>query len=139
MRILLPLADALSAADAIAWAHRFQAALHEPPRFVALHVVPIRPEGASGVLDAFAADDLEDARARFAALIRPGDGIDLEVRAGSPGVVICEAADAFDLVVLGASGRTQLSELLLGSTSAHVVHHAPCHVLVLRPRREPAP
>jgi nucleotide-binding universal stress UspA family protein len=36
-------------------------------------------------------------------------------------------------VVVGAHGHSRLEKLFLGSTSRHVVEHAPCPVLVVRP------
>lgn len=53
---------------------------------------------------------------------------------GEPGRLICELANNWgaDLVVLGRRGRTGLSELVLGSVSNHVVHHAPCCVLTVQ-------
>jgi nucleotide-binding universal stress UspA family protein len=38
-----------------------------------------------------------------------------------------------DLIVLGSHGHKNLRRLLLGSTAEHVVRHAPCPVLVVRP------
>lgn len=136
MRILLPLEDTPQAAEVLVWARRFRSALVAPPLFVALHVVPIRIEGALGVLEEYAAGDLEDARTRLNAMLAGDRDIEVRIRAGSPGPVICDEAAGFDLVAIRASGRTQLSELVLGSTSAYVVHHAPCHVLVVRPAGE---
>jgi nucleotide-binding universal stress UspA family protein len=54
------------------------------------------------------------------------------VRMGEPGKCICELANelASDLIVVGRKDRSGLEELLLGSVSNHVVHHAPCAVLV---------
>lgn len=46
---------------------------------------------------------------------------------------------AFDLVVVGTHGRTGLRRVLMGSTAEQVVRHAPCSVLVARPRVENAP
>jgi nucleotide-binding universal stress UspA family protein len=43
---------------------------------------------------------------------------------------------AIDLVVMGAYGRTRFERILLGSVSEKVVRHAPCSVLVARPRGE---
>lgn len=52
---------------------------------------------------------------------------------GSPGPVICQLAcdwDA-DLIIVGSHGRKGLSEMLLGSVSNYVVHHATCSVMVV--------
>lgn len=59
---------------------------------------------------------------------------DYEYGVGEPGKLICERAKqyAVDLVVIGRRGRKGLSEILLGSVSNYVVHHAPCHVLVVQ-------
>lgn len=40
-----------------------------------------------------------------------------------------------DLVVVGSHGRTGLDKLVMGSVASHVVTHAPCSVLVVRPRK----
>lgn len=52
---------------------------------------------------------------------------------GHPGPVICQAAtenDA-DLIVVGNRDQTTLIELVLGSVSNYVLHHAPCSVTVV--------
>lgn len=51
---------------------------------------------------------------------------------GSPGRVICEVAEELkvDLVMVGRRGHSGLSELLAGSVSNYVVHHASASVLV---------
>lgn len=63
-------------------------------------------------------------------------GIETEFRQlmGSPGKVICKAAQQWgaDVIVIGNRGRSGLSELVLGSVSNYVMHHAPCSVLVLK-------
>jgi nucleotide-binding universal stress UspA family protein len=59
------------------------------------------------------------------------------VWAGEPGsslVSIVEAEDA-DVLVVGTRGRSGPERMLLGSVSDHVVHHARCPVLVVRPER----
>ena len=47
---------------------------------------------------------------------------------------ICTYADRnnVDLVVMGSRGRSAFAAVMLGSTSAQVLHHAPCPVTVVR-------
>jgi nucleotide-binding universal stress UspA family protein len=58
---------------------------------------------------------------------------------GDPGDMIVEAAEAehVDMVVVGSHGRGAVGRLFLGSVSEHVVRHAPCPVLVVRPKDAP--
>ena len=44
-----------------------------------------------------------------------------------------------DLIVMATHGRTGLSRLLMGSTAESVLRHAPCKVLVVKPRTTEAP
>ncbi len=64
-------------------------------------------------------------------------GIPTEIAqvAGHPGPLICEMARTWDVdaIVIGRRGRRGVAEALLGSVSNHVVHHAPCSVLVVQP------
>jgi len=55
-------------------------------------------------------------------------------RVGNPGQAICQQAQESeaDVIMVGSHGRTGLSELLIGSVSNYVLHHAPCSVFVLR-------
>ncbi|MGE5179137.1 MAG: universal stress protein [Bacteroidota bacterium] len=55
--------------------------------------------------------------------------------AGDPRHTIVEEArrDKADLVVVGSHGRSGVAKLLLGSVASHIVSHAPCSVLVVRP------
>ena len=60
---------------------------------------------------------------------------------GSPGRTICEFARTreADLILIGRRGRSGLNELLIGSVSNYVLHHAPCSVLTVRGQvREPS-
>jgi len=53
---------------------------------------------------------------------------------GSPGVTICGVARNWeaDLIVIGRHGHlSKLEELVLGSVSNYVLHHAPCDVFVV--------
>lgn len=62
-------------------------------------------------------------------------GLDVEwsQQFGPPGRCICELADAWkaDVIVMGRHGRRGLSELLMGSVSNYVTHHARCAVLLM--------
>ena len=54
---------------------------------------------------------------------------------GQPGEAIVQAAEAeaADMVVVGAHGRTVVGRLLLGSVSEFLVRHARVPVLVVHP------
>ena len=56
------------------------------------------------------------------------------VEEGEPGATICRVAEQgrYDLVVIGSHGHGVVRRALLGSVSHHVLHHAPCPVLVVR-------
>jgi nucleotide-binding universal stress UspA family protein len=62
------------------------------------------------------------------------DGInaDFVLTHGAPGRSICAFAKEWqaDLIVTGSQGKSGLSELLLGSVSNYITHHAPCNVLI---------
>lgn len=56
------------------------------------------------------------------------------VEVGDPGPTICAVAaqHEVDVVVIGSHGHGWLQRVLIGSVSNHVLHHAPCPVLVVR-------
>ncbi len=53
---------------------------------------------------------------------------------GYPGRNICEEAEEWsaELILVGSRGLTGVKEMLLGSVSNYVTHHAPCSVLIVR-------
>ena len=59
---------------------------------------------------------------------------------GNPGAQLCEIARTWnaDLVVVGSRGLSGISELLIGSVSNYVLHHALCSVLVIHGEKEPS-
>lgn len=80
-----------------------------------------------------ATEHLEELRADLSA----GGVVAVEehVVAGSAGPAIVEAAARLecDLVVMATHGRSGLGRALLGSVADHVVRHAGCPVLLVRP------
>lgn len=66
-----------------------------------------------------------------------GEGIDADFQqvTGIPGNKICDLATRWgaDLIMLGNRGRRGVTELVLGSVSNYVLHHADCSVLVVKP------
>ena len=64
----------------------------------------------------------------------PDVAIDRRAEIGDAGQTICRVAGELgvDVVVVGSRGRGAVKRALLGSVSGHVVHNAPCPVLVIR-------
>lgn len=86
-------------------------------------------------LDRYAAEHLE----RWAAALAPRAAVPigklLRIGAAGPEILkLLEEGPPFDLVVLGSHGRVGLPRVLLGSVAEKIVRHAPCPVLVVRPR-----
>lgn len=88
---------------------------------------------------AFAAGDIASVADRTLAealdtVLAEGDDVSIRrlVREGYPARVLMDAADGADLLVVGCRGHGGFAGLLLGSGSAHCVHHAPCPVLAMR-------
>ncbi len=63
-----------------------------------------------------------------------GIAYDTKVVVGDPGTEIVRVAseEGYDLVIVGNRGRNQFAEIVLGSVSNRVLHHAGCPVLVVR-------
>jgi nucleotide-binding universal stress UspA family protein len=53
---------------------------------------------------------------------------------GNPAQTLLDLAKGADLLVVGSRGHGGFAGALLGSVSQHVVHHAPCPVVVVRGR-----
>ncbi|NIK59051.1 universal stress protein [Kribbella shirazensis] len=50
---------------------------------------------------------------------------------GRPSDQLCQAARDADLLVVGSHGHGAFHDALVGSTSVHVIRHAPCPVVLL--------
>jgi nucleotide-binding universal stress UspA family protein len=82
-------------------------------------------------ITAYQEERLADAVRRLGASGRSVDGAALR---GRPASVVLDEAEQFraDLIVVGSRGHGPIASLVLGSTSAEVVDHSPCPVLVAR-------
>jgi nucleotide-binding universal stress UspA family protein len=47
-------------------------------------------------------------------------------------IVTAAREGEFDLIVIGAKGRSKIKEILLGSICEKVVRNAPCNVMVVK-------
>jgi nucleotide-binding universal stress UspA family protein len=88
-------------------------------------------------------DDLEgSAKAALAKILDDAagllDGIEVErhVGEGSAAVVLTEAADDADLLVIGSRGLGGFKELLLGSVGHQCAQRSPCPVVIVRGRNQ---
>jgi nucleotide-binding universal stress UspA family protein len=94
---------------------------------------PVKPEVAAAFRDALVAqlrafcgpDAPGWAKASFEVVEAPGHG---------SGIVEFVRSRGADLVVLGTRGKTNLRDVLIGSTAERVVRDAPCGILAIKPR-----
>ena len=68
--------------------------------------------------------------------LNPQVNVDTRVVYGDPATVIIDESAHYDLIVVGASHRSRLSQLLLGSITKKAVQDARCPVLVERDPEE---
>lgn len=119
-------------------------------KIVAVHAwsfVPPAPIGDPGMIaipsgDLAAQLDAESQAARadldgtVAGALGSSPGVDVESRLveEDAGDALVSASEGVDLVVVGSHGKSGLRAALLGSVSRHVVDHAKCPVVVVKPR-----
>lgn len=62
------------------------------------------------------------------------DNMHAITKIGNPKKLIVDSAKnhKIDLIIIGATGKGAIKRALVGSTTAYVVNHAPCNVLVVR-------
>lgn len=145
MKILIGVDDSPHSAAALEFVKR----MTWPPNTEAVVVSAVRPavvlysEGfvpstvPAAQLEAEEHQCHEDLVARAELQLRDrGFSTSARVVVGDPREAILDLArrEHADLIVVGSHGRSGLTKLLLGSVASHIVTHAPCDVLVVRPR-----
>jgi nucleotide-binding universal stress UspA family protein len=112
-------------------------------RVVRAWTTPLVYEGAFIPPDALDTDALQqEAAEALDELIGQASGAETPVSVerlvvqGAPARVLVEAAEQADLLVVGSRGHGGFAGLLLGSVSQQCAHHAPCPVVIIRPRRD---
>ena len=112
-------------------------------RLTLVHAIerPILYAGLGVPPDVFSGLDLDVAQVieEWAAEIRTTARVEVATRVETGGasartLELLQHDPSYDLVVVGSHGRTGLSRVLLGSVAETIVRHAPCAVLVSRPR-----
>lgn len=84
--------------------------------------------------ETYAAENLQTLQAFAATARSTGINVEFQQLPDSPGRGICQVARSWDadLIVIGSRGRSGWHELLLGSVSNYVLHHARCSVLIVK-------
>jgi nucleotide-binding universal stress UspA family protein len=106
----------------------------EPPQ-----VIPVGPLSGYVMTSTPRSDeDMKKAQKLLDELVaeRPKVPTTARVELGKAADTLCDLAGQLgaDLLIVGSRGLSAGRRLILGSVSDRVVHHAPCPVLVLRPR-----
>jgi len=90
------------------------------------------PMNIQDKLEDEAREALKKAKAVFDAKNIPVETV-LEAGLVPANLIIAKAQDGkFDRIVIGSTGQNALERILMGSTAAKVVAHAPCEVTVVR-------
>ncbi len=74
----------------------------------------------------------------LASTVAAGYAAEFRVARGGAAAALCAACTDSDLLIVGSRSRSPFAGLLLGSVSRSCLHHAPCSVVVVRARPEPA-
>ena len=126
---------------ALEWAMKEAAIRHSPLTVLAVHQL-VRGYTGRGVAFPNEAELAEKAgqQAReetdkvLAGLGESGpESVTVTTTSGLPAEELLAAAKDADLIVLGSRGAGGFSQLLLGSVSAQVTHHARCPVVIVPP------
>lgn len=110
---------------------------------VMMHMAPTSMESQGAIVADLAEDVVAAERATaaselegVAASIRAAgaSSVDIVIEEGTPGQAIVDTAvrEGCDLIIMATHGRSGLKRAVLGSVADHVLHNAPCPVLLCR-------
>jgi nucleotide-binding universal stress UspA family protein len=146
-QVILGIDASQGAADAAGWLQRFPLPADCEVRIVTVlqpyqvgTYLDARLPGLAEELRAIQAAQREEAQTRLREVAQAfqlaGKRAVHELRERHPALGLIEAAEEHgaDLVVVGRQGLSGIDRFLMGSVSEHVLHHAPCSVLII-PRR----
>lgn len=109
-------------------------------RLILMNVVLPPPVREVALPDAEMAGLVAGAKKQLAVLAARFSDLPVETHAvvGDAGHAIVETAREAqaDLIVMGTQGRSGVTRFLLGSVAEHVLRHAPCPVLTVKPGTE---
>jgi nucleotide-binding universal stress UspA family protein len=79
-------------------------------------------------------DHAQDALNRTVAALSTTATVEQRIDQGDAGQMMCFLAEdlAADAIVVGSRGRGRIRRALMGSVSSHIIHNAPCPVVVVR-------
>jgi nucleotide-binding universal stress UspA family protein len=137
-KIVVGVDGSATAGKALAWATAEAARRHATLVIVYAWTVPPIAYSAPD-LGAFidhdglaaAADDTLKAQLEAADLSMLSEPAQPMVVEGPAGQDILDAAEDAELIVVGARGHSELTQLIIGSVSQHVLHHARVPVVVI--------
>jgi len=137
MKVLVPIDNSEHSKKALARA--LELAEKQGAQITIMTVVPVASdfmdESLVNIQDKLRAENqkwLDTAKAEFEA---KGIKVDTILEKGivpANNIIRRAEEDKFDRIVMGSTGRTGLAKVLMGSTAAKVVAHAPCEVTIVR-------
>jgi nucleotide-binding universal stress UspA family protein len=139
--VVVGVAPACAADDAIGLAFEQAAERHCPLRAIAAQTVPMSPSPIGIPPLAYEpAEERDELRTELGQQLAgwhtkyPDVAVDNEIVEGSPGAVLVDRSGDAQLVVVGTRTHDVLRGLLLGSVAMYLLHHAECPVLIARTR-----
>ena len=128
---------------ALSWAMREAAHHHVPLTVMTVHSGPVRPatEIYWNIPDlpdkSFDPERLRTALQEMTDAVAKENGetppeITMKVAQGDPAEELVRASKDAELIVVGSHGRGAFAQLLMGSVSSKLTHHAACPVVVIR-------